>query len=213
MEKILGYFSRHSADYLIAVGEHLQISFISVAFACLAGIPLGILCSRRRRVRFWITGIFATLRVIPSLAVLLLCIPLMGTGIKPAVTALTFLAMPPILINTALAFGSIPGPVLETAFGMGMSRRRTFFFIKVPLSLPLVLAGFKTAVVEVIASATLAAYIGAGGLGTIIFTGLGLLRSEFLLIGGISVAFMSILADFLLSRLERRLLRYRHLGT
>jgi osmoprotectant transport system permease protein len=210
---MLGYFSRHGGDYLIALWEHLAISGVSLVLACVVGIPLGILCSRRRRVRFWITGTFAVLRVIPSLAILFLCIPFMGTGIKPAVTALAFLAMPPILINTSLAFSSIPAPVLETAFAMGMSKRRMFFLVKVPLSLPVVLAGFKTATVEVIASASLAAYIGAGGLGTIIFTGLGLLRSELLLIGGISVAILSIAADFFLHRLERRLVRYQHLSS
>jgi osmoprotectant transport system permease protein len=133
----------------------------------------------------------------------------MGIGIKPAVTALVFLAIPPILINTTQGYSSIPLPVLETARGMGMSNRRIFFLIKMPLAMPLVLAGFKTAMVEVIASATLAAYIGGGGLGAIIFTGLGLMRSELLLIGGISVALLSILADILLSCLERRVVRYR----
>jgi osmoprotectant transport system permease protein len=131
----------------------------------------------------------------------------MGTGLKPSLTALAFLAIPPILINTALAFGSIPLSVLETAAGMGMGRLRTFFWVKTPLALPLALAGFKTACIEVIAGATLAAYIGGGGLGSLIFTGLGLMKMELLLIGGVSVALLSLIADFLLSVLEARALK------
>jgi osmoprotectant transport system permease protein len=211
MNPIIAYFAKNSGRYLNSLGEHLWVTLISLGIACLIAFPLGVLCAGTRRIRAVVTGIFASLRIIPSLAVLLVCIPLMGTGIKPAVTALVFLAIPPLLINTTLAFSSIPFPVLETAKGMGMSVRRTFFLVKVPLALPLVLAGFKTATVEVIASATLAAYIGGGGLGEIIFTGLGLMRTELLIIGGVSVAILSILTDYLLGCLERFAVRYeRH---
>jgi osmoprotectant transport system permease protein len=199
---MLNYFSRSGDRYGAAVIQHLWVSGLALFFACLIGIPLGILCARSKRLRAIITGIFATLRIIPSLAVLLLCIPIIGTGVKPAIVALCFLAISPLLINTTLAFSSIPMAVLETARGIGMSAARVFFLVKIPLAFPLVLTGFKTAVVEVIASATIAAYIGGGGLGTIIFTGLQLMRSDLLLIGGVSVAIISIFADYLLGVLE-----------
>jgi osmoprotectant transport system permease protein len=210
IEKIVEYFQNRSDVYFEAVARHLMISAVAVLIACAIGIPMGILSARSIKLRTFITGIFSTLRIIPSLAVLLLCIPIIGTGLAPALVALSFLAIPPVLINTTQAFAGIPGFIVETAEGMGMSRARVFFKVKAPLSLPIVLTGIKTAVVEVIASATLAAYIGAGGLGNIIFTGLGLLRADLLLIGGISVALLSILADFLLSRLEHRVVRYRN---
>ncbi|MDR0639833.1 MAG: ABC transporter permease subunit [Spirochaetaceae bacterium] len=142
--------------------------------------------------------------MIPSLAILFLCLPLLGTGFKPSVTALTFLALPPILMNTAVSFASVPAATLEAAAAMGMTAVQIFCKVKAPLALPLVLAGFKTAAVEVVASATLAAYIGGGGLGVIIFTGLGLMRTELLVIGGASVAALSVLIDFLLSGLEKK---------
>jgi osmoprotectant transport system permease protein len=211
MGKIFAYFTQYGNEYMGAAAEHFTVSAVSIAVAVCVGIPLGILCSGKPVIQTVVTGFFSTLRVIPSLAVLFLCIPIIGTGVRSAVIALSVLAMPSILVNTALAFRSIPKAVLETATAMGMSRRRTFFLVKVPLSLPLVLAGLKTATVEVIASATLAAYIGAGGLGTIIFTGLGLLRTDLLLIGGTSVAVFSIAADFLLTRLERRVTRYQEI--
>jgi osmoprotectant transport system permease protein len=212
LEKILEYFQNRSDVYWDAVLRHLFVSLLSVAVACLIAIPLGVLSARGTKIRTLLTGIFSTIRIIPSLAVLLLCMPLLGTGPLPAIVALAFLAIPPILINTTIAFAEIPAPMIETATAMGMSKVRTFFIVKVPLAMPVLMTGVKTAVVEVIASATLAAYIGGGGLGDLIFTGLGLLRADLLLIGGISVAILSIAADFLLSGIEHRLLRYRFDG-
>lgn len=203
MKPFIDYFSKNGGKYLDALGQHLAVSGFSLALAALIAIPLGIAATKSKPIEGAVTGVFAALRIIPSLAVLLVCIPLMGTGIKPAVTALVLLAIPPILINTTLAFSSIPEAILETARGIGMNPRRIFFWIKTPLSVPLVLAGFKTATIEVIASATLAAYIGGGGLGTIIFTGLGLMRTEFLLIGGVSVTALSITVDFMLTKVEK----------
>jgi osmoprotectant transport system permease protein len=161
-----------------------------------------------------VTGVFSTLRIIPSLAILFLCVSLLGgVGLWPTVFALTLLAIPPILINTTLAFAGIDPAVLETARGMGMSAARTFFQVKVPLAAPLFVAGFKTATVEVIASATLGAYIGAGGLGTIIFTGLGLQRSDILIVGGVLVAALSLVSGSLITLTEKRLLRWHFVAT
>jgi osmoprotectant transport system permease protein len=114
-----------------------------------------------------------------------------------------------VLINTTQAFATIPHSVIEAAEAMGMTDGMVLTRVKFPLAAPLILTGVKTATVEVIASATLAAYIGAGGLGNLIFTGLGLLRPDLLIIGGASVAALSIAADTLLSMLEKRLVRYR----
>ncbi|MDR2742846.1 MAG: ABC transporter permease [Treponema sp.] len=180
---------------------------MALGIACIIAVPLGALCARKKIFRDVITGVFSTFRIIPSLGVLFLCIPVMGIGVKPALTALCFLAIPPILINTTTAFSSIAAPVLETARGMGMNSRRIFFTVKTPLALPLILTGFKTAAAEVIASATLVAYIGGGGLGTIIFTGLQVMRNDLLIIGGASVALLSISADYLLSGLERAVIK------
>ena len=127
-------------------------------------------------------------------------IPLIGTGVFPSVVALTILAIPPILLNTAQAFLTLPASILEAATAMGMSRVMLFFDVKLPLAFPLMFAGIRTATVDVIASATIASYIGAGGLGDIIVTGLALLRSDLLIIGGGSVAMLSLLIGFLLDR-------------
>jgi osmoprotectant transport system permease protein len=186
-----------------------MISVICVAIACAVGIPLGIACARNRRARVFITGVFSTLRIVPSLAVLFICMPIFGIGLTPAIVALSFLAIPPVLINTTQAFATISPSVIETAEAMGMTDSMILMRVEFPLAAPLILTGVKTATVEVIASATLAAYIGAGGLGNLIFTGLGLLRPDLLIIGGASVAALSIAADALLSNAEKRLVRYR----
>ena len=201
-EAIIAYFQQYSGTFVDSLLQHIIISVISILIATGIGIPLGIFCSRSDRLYRLFTAFFGLLRVIPSLALLFIFIPILGVGMLPAVVALVILALPPVLINTAISFRTLPRSVLETALGMGMDSKMIFFRVKLPLALPLILTGIRTGTVEIIASATLAAYIGAGGLGQIIFTGLGLYRMDLLLIGGVSVAALSLLADLLLSVLE-----------
>lgn len=208
MDRIISYFQTNWQEYLRLLGQHLEVTLIVVVVAIVIAVPLGILCSKYRRFQAGCERFFGFLRVVPSLAVLIECIPIIGTGILPAVVALTILAIPLILLNTAQAFINLPEQTIEAAVGMGMSSRYCFFKVKMPLAFPLIFTGIRTAVVEVIASATLAAYIGAGGLGSIIFTGLGLMRTDLLLIGGGSVAFLSLLTGWLLDSYYKRKTRY-----
>ena len=189
--------------------QHLNISFRVLAIAILVGVPMGMLCVVFKRQQKWVIGLFQVLRIIPSLAVLVLSIRFLGIGMGPAVTALTFLAIPPVLMNTVAGLEGVPLFMLETAKGMGMTPVQVWAKVRLPLALPLMLAGIKTAMVEIVASATIAALIGAGGLGQIIFQGLSVRRTELLLIGGISVAAISLASVFLLDLLDRFFLRYR----
>lgn len=209
-QKILEYFQKNMDTYLQAVVEHLEISLLSLIIAIVIGVPFGILSTKNKSWYKWVTTVFNTLRIVPSLAILILLIPIMGTGVKPAVIALVLLGIPPILINSAVAFNTIPEFIIETSVAMGMSKAQSFWNVKVPLAVPLMLTGIKTAMVEIIASATLAAYIGGGGVGNIIFTGLGLNRAELLFIGGSTVAIISILANALMSGLDKYLLKYKY---
>ena len=209
-QNILEYFQNNMDTYLQAVVEHLEISLLSLIIAIVIGVPFGILSTKNKSWYKWVTTVFNTLRIVPSLAILILLIPIMGTGVKPAVIALVLLGIPPILINSAVAFNTIPEFIIETSVAMGMSKAQSFWNVKVPLAVPLMLTGIKTAMVEIIASATLAAYIGGGGVGNIIFTGLGLNRAELLFIGGSTVAIISILANALMSGLDKYLLKYKY---
>ena len=211
MIKIVEYFKTNGGEYLGILGAHLRISIFVILIAMIIAIPLGIVSSGYQKLRIFFERFFGLLRIIPSLAILIICIPIIGTGVKPTVIALTILAIPPILINTAQAFINLPQPIIEAAVAMGMSNSSVFFKIKLPLAFPLMFAGIRTATVEVIASATLASYIGAGGLGDIIFTGLALLRMDLLLIGGGSVAILSLVIGFLLDSFYSYMTKYQRL--
>lgn len=208
-KQITAYFEMSSGRYFMMLGEHIRISLYSLAISVMIGILAGVLCTRYNRIQNVAVPVFGVLRIIPSLAILLLMLPVFGTGTVPAVAALVLLAIPPVLMNTISGLESVPEAVLETAEGMGMEQREIWRRVRFPLALPLILTGIKTAAVEIIASATLAAKIGAGGLGDIIFTGIGLFRTELLLIGGISVAALSVLTGILFGLLEKVVLRYR----
>jgi len=184
-------------------------SLIALVIAVLIGIPAGFLCVRHPRAQKVITGLFSVLRVIPSLAVLLLMVPLLGTGTAPAVVALVLLAVPPILMNTAAGLETVPPFILETANGLGMTGAQVWQKVRFPLAMPMILTGIKTAAVEIVSSATLASKIGAGGLGDIIFAGIGLNKTELLLIGGISVALLSLTTGLLFAMLEKKTMKHR----
>ncbi|WP_315066008.1 ABC transporter permease [uncultured Clostridium sp.] len=211
-QNILEYFQKNMDTYLQAISQHLEISLLSLLVSAIIGIPFGILSTKNKVWYQWVTTWFNTLRIVPSLAVLIMLIPIVGTGIRPAVIALVLLGIPPILLNTALAFNTIPEFMIETSMAMGMSKAQSFWKVRVPLAAPLILTGMKTAMVEIIASATLAAYIGGGGVGNIIFTGLGLNRADLLIIGGVTVAILSMLANIIMLSLEKYLIRYKYIN-
>ena len=187
-------------------------SFAALAAAVLIVVPCGYLAADSPGTEKWISAPFHVLRVIPSLAILVLLIPVAGTGALPAVIALTILAVPPVLLNTIVGFRDVPPFMTESAAGMGMTDKEILWKVRIPLAMPMIFAGIRTALVEVIASAALAARIGAGGLGEVIFTGLGLNRMDLLLLGGVLVAALSLLCGGLFDALTRSLMPYRNLA-
>ncbi len=210
-QKMCEYIADNYMKILLQVRDHLVISLLALAAAVIIGVPIGYLASKSAKGEKYLTVPFQMLRVVPSLAILVLLIPVMGTGIKPAMTALTVLAIPPILLNTVVGFREVPAFMVESASGIGMTDREVLKKVRIPMALPMILAGIRTGLVEIIASATLAAKIGAGGLGEIIFTGLGLNRPDLLLIGGILVALLSLGSGFLFDHIVGRALPYKNL--
>lgn len=201
---LLNNYSEYQKDVLV----HISISIVAIVCSIIIAFPLGVMCAKYSKVSQPVMNLFNFFRIIPSLAVLVLVLPILGTGFSPALLALILLAIPPILINTYLGIKNIEAFILESAKGMGMDDKRILFKIQIPLAMPLILTGIRTASVEVIASATLASYIGAGGLGDIIFTGLALNDSTMLLLGGISVALLSIIVEITLFILQQVITRY-----
>jgi osmoprotectant transport system permease protein len=201
----LQYILDDPADFREAVWDHLRLSATAVAFAIVIFFPLGVLVSRTGRIGVALVSGVAAVRVVPSLAVLFLLYPILGLGDKPALVALTALAGPPIVINTDAGLRAVAPAVIENAQGLGMNPFQVFGRVQLPLAAPVVVAGIRTATVEVIASATLAAFIGAGGLGGYITAGFTLIDYPLLLVGAIPVTIMALLAEASLAAVERRL--------
>ncbi len=188
-----------------ALVRHLLLVATALGIGVVLCVPLGVWTSRSRLASVTFINLFNTLRVIPSLAILFLSIPYFGLSFQSAAIALTILALPPILINTDAAFRNINPAIREAAHGMGMSTADVFWRVELPLALPIILAGIRTSMVEVIASATLAAFIGAGGLGDFIVLGFQLSREHILLVGAIPVAILAVLAEVGMSSLQKAL--------
>lgn len=209
LNEIIKFLLSNTKQYYTAVLIHISISITAVLISIAIAVPLGVLCSKSSKILYPVMNFFNFLRIIPSLAILVLALPILGTGFTPALIALIILAVPPILINTYLGFKNISPSIIESAEGMGMGYRELLFKVQSPLAMPLIITGVRTSSVEVIASATLASYIGAGGLGDFIFTGLSMNDYTMLLVGGISVAILSIIAEIILFFLQQGITRYQ----
>ena len=188
-----------------AVVTHLRLSLTALGIAVAFFFPIGVLVARSGRVGASIVAAVAAARVMPSLALIFLLYPITGIGDRTALVALTVLAGPPIVINTDAGLRNVAPAILENARGLGMNAAQVFAGVQLPLAAPVVVAGLRTAAVEVIASAALAALIGAGGLGTFIIAGVSTLDERLLLVGAIPVTILALLAESGLGALERRL--------
>jgi osmoprotectant transport system permease protein len=192
-------------DLAVHARDHLALSLSALASAIAVAVPAGTWLAGDSPWRGPLMGTIATARVIPSLAVLTLMIPFIGIGFAPALVALVLLALPPIAINTERGLRSIPQTTRDAARGLGMTPGQMRMRVEWPLAMPVVFAGIRTATVEVIASATLAAYIGGGGLGEYIVNGLANNDTATLLEGALGVGALALLAEGVLGTIERRL--------
>ena len=199
------YIADDPSRFLDELSVHVRLSLSALALAIAIFVPLGVLASRFGRTGPPLVALVGAARVVPSLAVLFLLLPTFGLGFTPALIALTVLAGPPIVVNTDAGLRNIDAAVIENARGLGMNALQVFGRVSFPLALPVVIAGVRTAAVEVIASATLAAFIGAGGLGYFILAGITLADERLLLVGAIPVALLALTAEGLLGITERRL--------
>jgi len=201
-------FVQEQSDKLVEqVFTHIGLTFTSLLLAIGLGLPLGILISRRKSWAGLVLGIAGVLQTIPSIALLGFMIPLLGIGAKPAIVALFLYALLPIIRNTFTGLTTVDGSVKDAARGMGMSSSQLLFKVELPLAMPVILAGIRTATVINVGVATLAAYIAAGGLGEFIFGGIALNNTNMILAGAIPAALLAIIFDFLLSKMQKLNLR------
>jgi osmoprotectant transport system permease protein len=202
------FFLSHRTEILSATLDHMALVGIAMTVAILIGVPLGMLIVERPALRAISLGVANVFQTIPSLALFGFLIPIPfigGVGKRTAIVALVLYALLPILRNTYVGLTGIDQAVLEAAEAMGMTSEQILWRVRFPLALAVILAGIRTATVITIGVATIAAAIGAGGLGSFIFRGVALVNDSLLLAGAIPAAFLALFADFLLGLLERRL--------
>jgi osmoprotectant transport system permease protein len=203
-QQTLWEFMRQQSDKLVEqTVQHIGLTFISLFIAVLIGLPLGIFITRKKQFSGAILGVAGVLQTIPSIALLGFMIPVLGIGAKPAIVALLLYALLPIIRNTYTGITGVDAAVKEAATAMGMNKWQVLFKVELPLAMPVIFAGIRTATVITVGVATLASYIAAGGLGEFIFGGISLNNTNMILAGAIPAAMLAILFDFLLSRLQK----------
>ena len=212
MSGLAGYFWERRQDILALTAQHLVLVAVSTLLAAAVGIPLGIALTRRPKLARPILGLAGVLQTIPSLALFgfLLPLPLIGgIGARTAIVALLVYAMLPILRNTYAGILSVDPAIVEAATGLGMTPRQRLWWVELPLALPVVLAGVRIATVVSIGLATIAAAIGAGGLGVLIYRGIAIVDNRQILAGAVPAALLALAADGLLGAVERRQSKWR----
>ena len=203
-QQTLWEFMRQQSDKLLEqTVQHIGLTFISLFIAVLIGLPLGIFITRKKQFSGAILGVAGVLQTIPSIALLGFMIPVLGIGAKPAIVALLLYALLPIIRNTYTGITGVDAAVKEAAMAMGMNKWQVLFKVELPLAMPVIFAGIRTATVITVGVATLASYIAAGGLGEFIFGGISLNNTNMILAGAIPAALLAILFDFLLSRVQK----------
>ncbi len=199
----LNYILDPANDFLGHTIDYLKVCGFSILVAIIIGVVIGALVSRNAFLAFLALNASGLLRAIPIIAVLILFVPIFGIGLKPAIIALIVIGIPPILLNTYTGLRGIDPATIESAKGMGMTTMQIATRIQAPLVTPLVAAGIRTSAVQIIATATLAAFIGAGGYGDYIVDGFNVFNYTELTVGAISVAILAIVVELFMSWLQR----------
>ena len=207
MSKLVTTFQERFGDWLTALGQHLQLSLLTLLLAIFLAVPLAIYLSTRKRVSNWVLQVAGIFQTIPSMALLGLFIPIMGIGTLPALTALVIYAIFPILQNTITGLQGIDPSLEEAGVAFGMTKWERLKKFEIPLAMPVIMSGIRTAAVMIIGTATLAALIGAGGLGSFILLGIDRNNASLILIGALSSAFLAIAFNLLLKWMEKAKLR------
>ena len=205
---MLDFINDHANEIVQLATEHLVLVGVSILGAILAGVPLGIVIYQQPRLRTVVLGLINVLQTIPSLALFALLIPLPligGIGARTALIAMALYSLLPIVANTFAGLMGVNPAVREAAVAMGMTDRQLLWKVELPLAVSVVFTGIRIATVMSVGLATIAAAIGAGGLGMFIFRGLAMLDSRLILAGALPAAAMALLANYGLSLIERRI--------
>lgn len=203
--KFIDYIVNNWQHVLEKSADHMSMSLTAVAFSCLVGIPLGVIITRNKKVADVILGIANIIQTVPSLALFAFMISIFGIGRTNAVFALFLYALLPIIKNTFIGIKNVEPAITQAAIGMGMTKFQILYKVEMPLSVAVIMGGIRIATVTGIGVATIATLIGAGGLGDIIYQGIGLANLPMILTGAIAAAVLALFADFILGKVEKKL--------
>jgi len=198
------FFTLYGASLLQNIFEHIYISLSSLLLGVVFALSIGTMISLNRNLSKAVINVASILQTIPSLALLAMMIPILGIGKLPAVLALFLYSLLPILRNTTIGLNGVAFDIVDAAKGMGMTRWQVLSKVKLPLAAPVIMSGIRLSGVYVISWTTLAAYIGAGGLGEFILNGLNVYSPPMIIAGTIPVTILAVIMDLLLSRLEKK---------
>lgn len=201
-EQIIQQWQMRWPEVLEATFIHIQLVFFSMIMAVILGVLLGILITRVKQLVPFVLGGTGIMQTIPSLAVLGFMIPIFGIGVKTGIAALFLYSLLPIVRNTYTGIMDVDSSTKDAAKGMGMTSSQILFKVELPLSIPIIMAGIRTAAVINVGNATLAAFIGAGGLGDFIFLGITRGIDGLIFLGAIPAALLAIILEFIFNRLE-----------
>jgi osmoprotectant transport system permease protein len=193
------------AEILSKTGEHLYLSFTALFIACLIAIPLGIYFANHDRLATQVIRVVQVIQTIPSLALLGFMVPFFGIGTLPAIIALVLYSLLPVLQNTFTGIREVDKSLIEIGTGMGMTKRQILWLVQLPMARSFIMAGVRMAAVQTISIATIATFIGAGGLGDLIMRGLGMYDTAIILTGAIPTALLAIFLDRFLLYIDNKL--------
>ena len=203
MTALLKYMADNSAQLIDLLIEHIELTFVAVGIAILVGVPLGILISYVKQLSKPIVGVANVIQAVPSMAMLGLAIPLLGIGVLPAIFMVTLYSLLPIIKNTYTGIASIDPEMVEAAKGIGLTRGQILAKVKIPMALPVIMAGVRISAVTAVGLMTMAAFIGAGGLGYMVFSGIRTANNLQILAGAIPACILALIVDFLMGVVER----------
>lgn len=204
MDQIIDFLEKNGGELLTKMWEHLYISLIAVVLGIIVAVPLGVILTRMKRGAGFVIGIVNIFQTLPSLAILAFFIPILGVGKIPAIVALFFYSVLPILRNTYAGVQGVNKNLLESGKGIGMTTWEQIRLVELPLAVPVIMAGVRTSTIYLIGWTTLAAFIGGGGLGDYILIGLQLYQPEFIIAGAIPVTILAVIIDLSLMKLEKK---------
>ncbi|BAH18169.1 ABC transporter permease [Macrococcoides caseolyticum] len=200
---MLAFLQENQAELLEKTWEHISISLLSLLAAIIVAVPLGIVLTKSDKLAKIVLSITSVLQTVPSLAILAMMIPFFGIGTVPAVIALFLYVLLPILNNTYLGIQSVNKDAREAGRAMGMTQNQLLRMVELPLAVPVIMSGIRLSAVYAISWATLASYIGAGGLGDFIFNGLNLYQPKLIIVGAVVVTLLALVTDFVLAYIEK----------